>query len=271
MKKNKLFLLSTIILLASGVAGVTRAATIVDHAILDGILKANVDADGFVDYAGIRINRGGDLYQYLSVLETADAKTFSEEDKLAFWINAYNAHVIKFVLAKPKLERIDQDQDMFDQKFKIARYNLSLNDIEHRILRGDPDKGGPITALSIHDFDPRIHFALVCGAIDCPKLWNRAYVGHSIKERLQANAENFANNPKYLRVEDNKLVISSLMKWYGKDFDKLGGVAKYLTSLIDAKKRPDADEVKLWLQSDFPAKADFRYDWTLNDIKNKKK
>ena len=247
------------------------AAPPFDHTILDNILKANVDEEGFVDYAGIRVNKGGDLGQYITILETVDVKSMPEEERVVFWINAYNAHVIRLILANPKLEKVSDDLGMFDKKFKIAKVNLTLNQIEHQVLRADPEKGGRFPTFSIPEFDSRIHFTLVCGAIDCPKLWNRAYTSKVLKERLQANAAAFANSPKHFRIENGRLVVSSLMKWYGKDFDKLGGVIAFLSSLTDPEKRPDADEIDAKLQTDFPVNVDFPYDWTLNDIKNKKK
>ncbi len=248
-----------------------QAATTVNHTIFDNILKANVDGDGYVDYAGIRVNKGGDLYQYITILETVDVKSLPVEERLAFWINAYNAHLIRLVLANPKLEKISDDFGLFDKKFKISKLNLTLNQIEHQVLRADPEKGGRFPTLSMPEPDLRIHFALVCGAIDCPKLWNRAYAGKDIEERLQMNAEAFANNPKHVYVEEGKLKVSSLLKWYGKDFEKEGGVAAYLLSLISDETRSDADEVIEKLKTDYPSNVDFQYDWTLNDIRNKKK
>lgn len=253
----------------AGLAAPSAQAACIDHAIWDGILKANVDPNGFVDYDSIRVNKGGDLYQYISFLEDADLKSCSQAEKLAFWINAYNAHMIRQVLARPKMQNVSEDFKLFHEKFKIARLNLSLNSIENRVLRSDPKQGGPIEGVSL-PLDPRVHFALNCGAISCPKLVNRAYQPQTLAERLQANAVNFANAPKHLRVENGALVASSILKWYGSDFDKLGGVPAYLSSLTDPKLRADEKDVDAKLPADFPQKTTFEYDWTLNSIKNKK-
>jgi Protein of unknown function, DUF547 len=241
-----------------------------DQNLWDEILRANVDEKGFVDYLGIRVNKGGDLYEYLSWVEVADISKHSESEKLAFWINAYNANVIKLLLAKPSLQKVSEDFGLFDQPIKIARMKLSLNDIEHRVIRRDPSKGGPIEGVSLAEVDPRIHFALVCGAIDCPKLLNRAYTGTTLNDQLQAGAVNFANTPKHLRLKEGKLVMSTLLKWYGSDFDKVGGVSLYLQSLLDPKLRTDANDIKTKLKTDYPSSVSYQYDWTLNDIRNKK-
>jgi len=266
MKKRFWALLSVMLLGAS----CANAATCLEHTIWDNILKANVDKDGLVDYDAIRVNKGGDLYQYLTFLETADLSKCSESERMAFWINAYNANMVKMVLARPTMKQVSEDFKLFGEKFKVARLNLTLNDIEHRVVRSNPKKGGPIEGVSLKTFDPRIHFALVCGAIDCPKLSDRAYAAASIDSTLQANAVNFANNPKHVRIENDKLIVSSLMHWYEEDFAKFGGPAAYITSLIDPKLRPDAEQVIAKIKTDFPDKTVFRYDWTLNSIKNKK-
>ena len=117
--------------------------------IFDGILKANVDNEGFVDYDSIRINKGGDLYQFISFVETADLSKCSEAEKTAFWVNAYNAHMIRMVLARSQMKQVSEDFKLFGEKFKVANQKLSLNDIEHRVLRSNAKKGGPIEGLSI--------------------------------------------------------------------------------------------------------------------------
>ncbi len=238
--------------------------------VFDGLLKSNVDKDGYVDYDGFRVNKGGDLYEYISLMETADLSTCGEMERLAFWINAYNAHMIRLVLARPNLKQVSEDFKVFAEPFKVARLRLSLNDIEHRIIRSDPQKGGGVENISVKNPDQRIHFAIVNGAIDSPKLNNRAYAGPTLDAVLQANAIAFANNPKYLRIENGKLVMSAIFKWYEADFARVGGVAAYLSSLTDSKLRPDADAIDAKLATDFPNNVDFKFDWTLNSIKNKK-
>lgn len=245
------------------------SAVCLQPVIFDGILKTNVDIDGFVDYDAIRINKGGDIYEFISFIETADLKKCSEAEREAFWINAYNAHMIRMVLARPQMKQVSEDFKLFGEQFKVANQKLSLNDIEHRVLRSNTKKGGPIEGVSLKEFDPRLHFALVCGAIDCPKLLNRAYTSQNLESVLQSNAVNFANSPKHVRVEGETLFMSSLMKWYAEDFAKLGGVASMLTSLVDINRRADAQQIVEKIKTDYPDKTQFRYDWTLNSIKNK--
>lgn len=245
-------------------------AACVKHPLWDGILKAYVDKDGYVDYAALAAGKSGDLNKYLASLEKVDLSKCSKPEKMAFWINAYNAHMVNQVLKRPKMKKVSEDFGLFDERMKVAKLEVSLNDIEHRILRSDPNRRGPIEDVSLSTLDPRIHFALVCAALDCPKLLDRAYVASDLEEVLQENAVSFANNPKHLRVEKGKLIVSALMKWYAEDFERLGGAKDYLISLVNSERRPDAAEIISKLKTDFPDKVQFQYDWTLNSVHNKK-
>jgi len=255
--------------MAAAVGGVR--AQCIDHTLWQGIMAANVDEEGLVDYDAIRAGRGGNIGQYLSLLGSAQLGTCGEAEKLAFWINAYNANMIKKILDRPKLKKVSEDFKIFDEKFKVAGQNLSLNEIENRVIRADPAKGGPIPGVSLSHFDSRVHFALVCGAISCPRLIGRAYRADDLEKQLQANAIHFANAPKHVRVEKGVLVLSTLLNWYKGDFDKVGGVKNFLISLIDSSKRADAAEVIESLKNGYPGKVKYEYDWTLNSIKNKRK
>lgn len=230
----------------------------------NSILKTNVTTDGFVDYDGIRAHRGGNITDYIQQIQSIDTKSCTEEGQLAFWINAYNAHMIRLVLSRPKLNLISDDFKLFDETFQVGRLTLSLNDIEHRIIRSDAKKGGPIPGASIKNLEPRTHFALVCGAVDCPKLLNRSYRESDLEETLQSNAVQFANNTKHVRIENGRLVVSTLMKWYQDDFAVFGGVGPYLITLSNS------DELDQKIKRDFPSKVTFKYDWTLNSIRNRK-
>jgi hypothetical protein len=172
--------------------------------------------------------------------------------------------MIRLVLERPMLKKISDDFPLFDEKFPVAGRSFSLNEIENRILRSDPAKGGGVDGISISKRDPRVHFALVCGAIDCPKLITKAYVEADLNSTLQNNAVQFANNPKHVSIQNGKLTVSSILKWYENDFANVGGVATYLASLTDVTLRKDADTVNERLKKDFPGRTTFKYDWSLN-------
>lgn len=241
-----------------------------NHTVWDGILKANVDNDGYVNYDAIRISKGGDIYEYIAFLEDASLAGLSDAEKTAFWINAYNALTIQMILAKPQLQKINEDPGLFDKKISVANIKISLNDIEYRILSSDPKRGGPINGYSV-PFDPRAHFALSRGTISTPKLLNRSYTGNTLGERLQTAAKNFANSDRTLWLEDGQLHLSQILEWFKDDYETVGGVSAYISGLIDPAVLPDAQEILNKLKTDYPDKTVFEYDWTINHVRNRPK
>lgn len=261
-------ILSAVCILALGPALPASAAF--DHSAYDRILRRHVDEEGLVDYSGIRGNAAAQLRAYLDSAARADPGGWSRPEQMAFWINIYNAVMIRHILDNPGLQKVSDKFGLFDKPTKIAGGSYSLNDIEHRILRGKTNpknKQGPIPGLTLEKFDPRVHFALVCAAVDCPRLRSFAYTADNLEKTLAANAERFANSPRHLSITGGRLRVSSLMKWYGEDFQPLGGPAAYLARLTDPAKRPDAGQVDRLLASGWD-EADFVYDWTVNDARN---
>jgi hypothetical protein len=240
-----------------------------DHSRYDELLRAYVDADGRVNYEGLRGSSMKDLNDYLAALAKAELRDFSAEERTAFWINAYNAHTLRQILNYPRMNKISEHMEMFDVVLPLARGNYTLNDIEHRILRGkvnEKNQGGPIPGVTLERFDPRLHFVLVCGAVGCPRLANVAYTGKTLEAMLRQASSDFANSPKYVRIKQKRLQISEIMKWYAEDFAILGGAGSYLSRLVDpAKRASDGAELKKLLLTDYD-KAQFHYNWDLNDL-----
>jgi hypothetical protein len=228
------------------------AAGIFDHSSYDAVLRRYVDEKGRVDYDSIRLNSLTALESYFERLADADMAGWPTAERLAFWINAYNARVIYLIAEKPDLKKISDDFEMFDQPFKIAGQKLTLHDIERRMLRGT---------------DPRVHFALVCGAVGSPTLRNAAYTAENLNSNLQTDAAAFANSPQYVDVVDGHLKLSRMLKWYADDFKSVGGVQTYLLSLLTPEEDGDATAVMQRLQKP-DEKISFTYDWTVNDQKN---
>lgn len=243
------------------------AAALFDHSAYDSVLHHYVDSEGLVDYRSIRLNSLTTLESYFELIADADMAGWPYAERLAFWINAYNARVIYEVAQKPHLKKISEDFNLFNRPFKVAGRRLTLNDIKHRILRGtvNPDtKQGPIPGVSFGQVDPRIHFALVCGTVSGPKLRNTAYAAESLEADLLTSAAAFANSYEYVGVIDGRLQLSSLFKWYARDFDRVGGVPAYLSSLITPSRGGEADAVRKLLKTGYK-KALFTYDWTVNE------
>ncbi|MEM7812701.1 MAG: DUF547 domain-containing protein [Planctomycetota bacterium] len=231
----------------------------VDHSDFSRLLGKYVDTDGYVDYTAWRANSSdrASLKRYLDELGRADrAATATKSERLAFWINAYNAVTVEGIL------RVYPTKSIRDHTAKLWGYNIwddlalnvggeahSLNDIEHKILR----KMG----------EPRIHFAIVCASVGCPRLLDEAYVGETLDAQLSTNARDFFARSKSLRVDGPTLYLSSLLSWFGGDFgdgqdDRLAAVRPYLPA--DARKLVDGGKVRVRYLD---------YDWSLNDVKSK--
>ena len=266
MKLRRPFVIA--MLLIAALANPTRAA-LFDHSSYDAVLRHYVDDDGSVDYASIQEASLTALEGYFERLADADMAGWTKPERLAFWINAYNARVIYEVAQKPDLNKISDDFALFDKPFKIGGRRLTLHDIEQRILRGAVNKAngkGPIPGVSFDRADPLIHFALNAGAAGSPKLRPFAYTAENIEAAMQENAVKFINSSDGMSVADDHLQLSSLFKWYAGDFKSAGGVPAYLSLLLVPDSAGDASARKRLLATAYK-KSTYRFDWKLNGKK----
>lgn len=188
----------------------------VDHAVWDGLLQTYVNDRGQVDYRGWKASAEAtrQLDQYLATLSTGDTDAVgSKAAELAFWINAYNAVTVKGILREYPTTSIRNHTAKLwgyniwkNLKLKVDGRAPSLEDIEHKILR-------PLG-------EPRIHFAIVCASIGCPRLLNQAYVADRLSEQLDGNAKNFFAQSKNFQVEAStkQIGLNSILEWFGEDF-----------------------------------------------------
>ena len=229
----------------------------IDHGAWDRFLKTYVFAsdDGVNRVAYGRVS-GGDglgLKRYISGLAAEPVSRLSRAEQLPFWINLYNALTVKLVLDHYPVKSI-RDIDIspgwlargpWNKKLiEIEGEKISLNDIEHRILR-------PIWR------DPRIHYAVNCAAIGCPNLGTDAYTASNAEGLLSQAARLYVNHPRGARIEDGKLVVSSIYVWFQEDFggdDE--GVIAHLGRYAGAELKAGLAKARKI--------ADFGYDWALN-------
>lgn len=197
------------------------AATLFDHSKWDGLLFKNVEVleDGKmtqVDYQEIAINRET-LTGYLDDLTLVTREQFDawpNNDQLAFLINVYNAWTVELILTRyPDLQSIKDLGSLFRSPWKkkfipLLGETRSLDDIEHGLIR----ESGRYN-------DPRIHFAVNCASIGCPALRNQAYTGQLLEIQLEEATSRFLSDRTRNRINNGKLEISSIFKWYRKDFE----------------------------------------------------
>jgi hypothetical protein len=235
------------------------SAKSIDHSGWDRFLASNVTAhqDGVnrIAYGNVDATRSKILDDYIARMTSVSVQSLSRPEQLAYWINIYNALTVKVVLSHypvDSIRDIDISPGLFsdgpwDKKLvEIGGEPVSLNDIEHRILR-------PIWR------DPRIHYAVNCASVGCPNLRIKAFTADNTERMLEGAARDYINNPRGVRVEDDSLVVSSIYAWFTDDFG--GGVAGVLAHL---RKYANPE-----LISELDAAQDLEdaYDWTLNDAR----
>ena len=211
-----------------------------DHTLWNTVLQNHVSNKGQVDYKAIKSNPN-QLLTYLNTLtNNAPDSDWTREETLAYWINAYNAFTVQLIINNYPLQSIKDLKNPWDKKFiTIGNKTLSLNQIEHDILR------------TMHE--PRIHFAIVCASVSCPKLSNSAYTARDLDIQLNRATRAFLNDPSKNNIEKNKLELSKLFKWFTTDFKQNGSLIDFL------KQYSDIDISK-------KAKIVYKdYNWNLNE------
>jgi hypothetical protein len=190
-------------------------------------------------------------------LGNVDPNRLGRSEKLAFWINAYNALTIQGILefyplksVKDKVNRILGFNIWDDYPMTVNGEKYSLNDIEHKILR----KMG----------EPRIHFAIVCASVGCPKLRSGAYTGAKLNAQLDEQTRNFFAQPRNFRIDRDRdtVSLSSILDWFGEDF---GGSDRAKLSL--ASKYLSEEKDREFLRLEKPKVKYLDYDWSLNEQK----
>ncbi len=229
----------------------------IDHSSYHTLLQKYVDSDGMVNYKGWKANSADHdaLLKYIKQLGKVDStKPASNEAKLAYWINAYNAVTIEGIL------QVYPTTSIRNHTAKLLGYNIwknlklisgdqqiNLDSIEHKVLR----KMG----------EPRIHFAIVCASIGCPRLLNEAYVANRLEDQLTTNATDFFSRSRNLQINQSKreLRLSSIMSWFGSDFgqsqeQQLQAISPYFPET--AKQFVESGDIRV---------SYLDYDWNINE------
>lgn len=230
---------------------------VIDFSDWDHVLKAYVNANpsgvNLFDYGAVTPEDRAGLEAVIARLAALPVSSYARPQQLAYWINLYNALTVQVVLDHypvASIRDIDISPGFFSDGpwdkalIEVEGTALTLNDIEHRILR-------PIWR------DPRIHYAVNCASIGCPNLSTEAYLGASIEEQLDAAARSYINDPRGVSIDDGKVTVSKIYDWFYEDFGRtpmslLEHLARYAEPDLAMKLR-DIGEIH-----------DTEYDWTLN-------
>ncbi len=213
----------------------------VSHNQWDALLKKHVTSNGNVDYKGFQSDRNK-FYAYIKTLqENIPQESWTKHQTLAYWINAYNAFTVDLILRNYPLQSIKDIKDPWEQRlWKIGDKWYNLNDIEHQILRKMDE--------------PRIHFAIVCASVSCPKLQNTAFHEAMLEEQLENATKEFLSDKSKNIISENSIKLSKIFKWFAKDFKtKDSDLIDFLNQYSDVKI---SKNVK---------KSFLEYNWDLNE------
>jgi len=226
------------------------------HQLLTALLSRYV-TDGIVNYKGLKSDKR--LSQYVNWLATTDPQTLSDaNDRLAFWINAYNAYTLKVICDNYPVKSIMDIRDPAgDAKTSVWDLNLvtingtamSLNHVEHEIIRPKFK-------------DPRAHFALVCASKSCPALRSDAFEGESLDRQLNERGRQFLTDTSQNEFDLNhaKAQLSQIFEWFGDDF---GSSSKEQLQFL-AHFLPDTLAGKILASPEHWTISYKAYDWSLN-------
>jgi len=205
----------------------------------DAFLKTYV-SNGKVNYSKIHDNQES-LNDLLSLAKGIKVSKSDAKNYQAFWINAYNLSVIKGIIDNYPTKSPLDTSGFFDKTtYSLAGKNITLNDIENKLLRAQFK-------------DPRVHFVLVCGAVGCPPLINKAYLPNTLESQLDTQTKK-AINGNFIKVNAKKKRVegSEILKWYKEDFVMNGNEIDFLNT-YRTEKIPNNYKLTY-----------FTYDWNLN-------
>ena len=259
-------LTASLLMIAVGGLTAQSHSGLMDHSAFSEVLERTVHPP-LVDYEALKADRKS-LDDYLAEMAAIDPTAVamaSQSDRLAFWINAYNACMLRQVVDHYPIQKntglfarvkntiadrpensVWQIPDVFTRVHcRVMGEDRSQDQIEDEIIR-------PMG-------DPRIHFAVNCAAMSCPPLQTWAFSGDHLDDELDGIVEAFVSNERHFRLEEGDrsvLTLNKVLDWYGEDFGGTEGLREFFSRYMDGDKAVSSDtEIEF-----------FEYDWTLNDI-----
>jgi len=214
------------------------------QAILDKYLVSEGENTLF-RYRSVSSSDKQNLKDYIRELSSIDPLQLSKAQQYAYWVNLYNSLTVDLILDAYPVQSITKLGGLFsfgpweEEVVVINNKKLTLNDIEHRILR-------PIWQ------DPRTHYAVNCASLGCPNLQTQAFTATNSEQLLEQAANSFINSDKGVKVTGKQVRLSSIYEWFATDFGSQSDLINHL-----ARYRPELSSLK----GDF----EYDYDWTLNE------
>ena len=219
-----------------------ESAVKLDHSAWNSLLQKYVTEAGMVDYQGFKKDREK-LDEYLKMLSDQQPDdSWSKAELLAYYINLYNAYTVDLILRNYPVKSIkDIDAPWTKEIVKVGNTRISLGGLENSVLRKMDE--------------PRIHFAINCASVSCPKLMNEAFTADKIEKQLEKATREFINSDKN-EIFQKSAKLSSIFDWYKGDFTENGEtLITYINKYSNTRMDPGA-------------KISYKdYDWNLNELK----
>ena len=256
--------------------------TVISYEAYGEVLASQVNGRGMVNYRNLKANPKR-LLVFLHTLAQLDPQVFQtgdEQEKIAFWINAYNALTLKAIIDHYPIRAplfsssrllyprssIRQIPGVWDNlRFTVMGRGITLDEIEHQVLRKQFN-------------EPRLHMALVCAAQGCPPLRDEPYAGPALAQQFGDQTRRFLANPEKFRIDrgGRTVYLSPIFKWFGEDFVKTYGtdtkfqkfsreeraVLNFIHSYLN-------DQDQEYLQQGNYTISHLSYDWSLNEKQTK--
>jgi hypothetical protein len=253
-----------------------EASPPMNYAAYAAALQHYVNDDGLVNYKGLKA-KSTDLDAFttaLAALEPTVYDRWSDKDKIAFWLNAYNAFTLQAIVThypiRPSLlgslrfpkNSIRQIPGVWTElRFAVMGRQMTLDEIEHETLRKQFN-------------EPRIHVALVCAAMGCPPLRNEPYTGDTLEAQLVDQTRRMLGHPLKFRIDRKagQVYLSSIFKWFGDDFVKTYGANGKFAGHSDTEKavlhfisQHLEDNDQSYIINSQYGLTYLDYDWSLNE------
>lgn len=235
------------------------------------------ETTGKVNYASLRSSEEYRAYCAMAgQLRAVDVEKLDEKEKLAFFINVYNAltvHALTEILGERTIETaLDVPAFWSSHAYRVGLYVCSLDDIEHGVLRVNkphPSTGRPVMfkddprlKYQVSTLEPRIHFALNCGAMSCPMV--RVYSSNNLEVALEGATRSYLTQE--VKIEDDVARLPEILSWYQDDFapDQMG-MLRWIRTYLEEKDQLALDALIATGGSAGP-KVEFFYNWSLNKL-----
>ncbi|MFQ3229314.1 DUF547 domain-containing protein [Reinekea sp.] len=238
-----------------------QSTVVLDHSAWQYFLNNYLEFDDFgqsyFTYQDVTSSDQAQLNNYLKVLSSVSTRSLNAKEEHAFWINLYNALTVKVVLDAYPVDSIKDIDSRFGgllatgpwskQRFEVSGIPLSLDNIEHDIIRPKYK-------------DYRTHFVLNCAARGCPNLSKLAFTAENIDQQLETAEATFINHQRGIRFDGKTLILSKIFDWYLEDFaDNEEELITLLAPKVNATMRARLNGYR--------GNIKYEYDWSLNEVR----